>query len=55
MMDPDQRRKIHDNLTQEERSALKDFETRFPEENLRIRLEDRGPRFVIADGVMEDK
>ena len=55
MMDPDQRRKIKDNLKPEEREALKDFRTNFPAENLRIRLEDKGPRFVIADGDKEDE
>ena len=55
MMDPEQRIKIHDNLLPEERKALKDFQTSFPAENLRIRLEDKGPRFVIADGDTEDK
>ena len=55
MMDPDQRRKIHDNLDPSERAALKDFEMNFPADNLRIRLEDKGPRFVIADGDQEDE
>ena len=55
MMDPEQRKKIHDNLLPEERTALKDFQTSFPAENLRIRLEDKGPRFVIADGATEDE
>ena len=55
MMDPDQRRRIHDNLDPSERDALKDYEINFPADNLRIWLEDKGPRFIIADGDQEDK
>ena len=40
LMDPDQRRKICDNLTVEEREALKDFQNNFPQNNLRIRVTD---------------
>ena len=54
MMDPNPRRKIHDNLIPEERKALKDFQIGFPAQNLRVRLEDKGPRFVIVDGKTED-
>ena len=41
LMDPDQRReKNRENLTAEEREALKDFQNNFPQNNLRIRVTD---------------
>ena len=53
LMNPTLRRK--DNLSAEEREALKDFKQNFPANNLRVRKEDKGPRFVIADGATEDE
>jgi hypothetical protein len=55
LMNPTLRRKIKDNLSAEEREALKDFKQNFPAENLRVRKEDKGPRFVIADGATEEE
>ena len=54
-MDPNLRRKIKDNLSLEERAALKDIVKNFPELNLRIRKEDKGGRFCVVDGDTEDE
>ena len=50
LMDPKLRRKIHDNLSVDERNALKDIVKNFPVLNLRIRMEDKGGRFCVVDG-----
>ena len=55
LMNPTLRRKIKDNFSAEEREDLKDFKQNFPANNLRVRKEDKGPRFVIADGATEDE
>ena len=54
-MNPNMRNKIKDNLEPEEREALKELRFNFPAQNLRIRREDKGSRFVIADGNEEDR
>ena len=48
------RKKIKDNLSEEQRDFIKEVKTEFPKNNLRIRQEDKGHRFVIADGDAED-
>ena len=54
-MNANMRNKIKDNMTPEEREALRELRFEFPAQNLRIRREDKGSRFVIADGEEEDK
>ena len=54
-MNANMRNKIKDNMTPEEREALRELRFEFPAQNFRIRREDKGSRFVIADGEEEDK
>ena len=51
---PELRKKIKDNILTEERSFLKQVKEEYPNRDLRIRFEDKGHRFVIADGTLED-
>ena len=55
IMNPDLRRKIKDNLTPDERAFIKEVKTEYPRNDLRVRFEDKGHRFVIADGAIEDE
>ena len=54
LFDPNQRRKIKDNLSKEQRSFINEVKTKYPQKGLRIRMEDKGHRFVIADAISED-
>ena len=55
LFDPDLRKKIKDNLTQEQREFIGEVKNEFPIRDLRVRFEDKGHRFVIADGHTEDE
>ena len=52
--DPNLRRPIKDNLTPEMRQFIKEVREDYPRENLRVRMEDKGSRFVVTDGETED-
>ena len=52
--DPKLRRPIKDNLTPEMREFIKEVREDYPRENLRMRMEDKGSRFVVTDGETED-
>ena len=54
ILDEKLRRKIKDNLTADERIALKDISINFPKFNLRVRKEDKGSRFVITNSNLDD-
>ena len=55
LFDPTLRKKISSNLTEGQRDFIKTVKREYPKENLRIRREDKGHRFVIADGDAEDE
>ena len=40
LVDPAKRKKIKDNLTQDQRNYIKDVKTEYPKMNIRIRMED---------------
>ena len=52
--DPALRRKVKSNITQEQKDFIKEVRNEYPERGLRVRLEDKGSRFVIADAASED-
>ena len=54
LIDPSKRKKIKDNLSSDQRNFIKEVRNEFPQMNLRIRMEDKGKRFVIVDGDNED-
>ena len=54
LSDPSLRVKISDNLTPEMRDFIKEVREDFPRQNLRMRREDKGPRFVVTVGETED-
>ena len=47
VFDPDSRRQIKDNLTQEQREAINKLANLAPDEGKLVRFEDKGSRFVI--------
>ena len=53
-MDPNLRNKIKDNLTSGQRKALQDIQKNFSQNDIRIRKEDKGSRFVIVDRCLDD-
>ena len=55
LFDPALRKKITDNLSKEQRDFIKLTKTEYPSMNVRIRMEDKGKRFVIVDGDIEDQ
>ena len=54
LFNPSLRKKIKYNLTEEQHDFIKEVKTEYPKNNLRIRKEDKGHRFVIADWDVED-
>ena len=55
LFDPALRKKIKSNISIDQRNFIKSVKTEYPNKNLRIRREDKGHRFVIADGDLEDE
>ena len=53
LSNPNLRRRIKDNLSKEQRGFIKEVKEEFPKRDLRVRFEDKGHRFVIADGQTE--
>ena len=53
--DPAQRKKINSNISVDQRNFIQSVKRDYPEQNLRIRREDKGHRFVIVDGDQEDE
>ena len=51
---PTLRRKVKSNLNQNQRKFIKEVRAEYPARGLRVRREDKGPRFVIEDGDVED-
>ena len=49
------RYRIRDNLTPGERWVLKDIVTNFPGYELRVRKEDKGLKFVVADEITDNQ
>ena len=49
------RRKIKSNLNENQINFIKKVKTEYPRRGLRIRREDKGPRFVIVDAEEEDQ
>ena len=49
------RRKVKGNLNSEQIKFIKEVKEEYPGRGLRIRREDKGPRFVIEDAVAEDE
>ena len=47
LFDPDNRRKIHDNLTPDQRGALKELMSLVADHGVIVRFEDKGSRFVL--------
>ena len=54
LFDPTQRKQIKDNLSTEQRNYIKEVKTIYPTLGIRIRSEDKGHRFVVADAETED-
>ena len=54
MSDPNLRRPIKDNLTPDMRDFMKEVREIYPTVNLRMRMEDKGSRFVVTDGETKD-
>ena len=52
--DPGLRRKVKSNLNQNQINFIKEVRTEYPARGLRIRSEDKGPRYVIEDAADED-
>ena len=48
------RKKVKSNLNENQLEFIKEVQTSYSERGLRIRREDKGPRFVIEDGAVED-
>ena len=53
LTNPSLRRRITDNLTVKERIAMKDIQHNFGKHDLRVRMEDKGSRFVIVNSQVE--
>ena len=47
LFDPDNRRKINDNLTTVQRNALKELMNLVQDHGIIVRFEDKGSRFVL--------
>jgi len=47
LFDPDKRRKINDNLTPDQRAALRNLMNFFADHGIIVRFEDKGSRFVL--------
>ena len=54
LLNPDSRRRIKDNLSPDQRNALKEAK-KLPSKGIRIRLQDKGQRFVFVNSVDEDR
>ena len=54
LRNPSLRKRIKSNITNEQREFIKEVKNDFPDKGLRVRREDKGPRFVIEDAVTED-
>ena len=54
LKDPALRRKVKSNINENQKQFIKEVRNEFPERGLRVRLEDKGSRFVIADAASED-
>ena len=52
--DPSLRRKVKGNLNQNQINFIKEVRAEYPRKGLRIRREDKGPRYVIQDAEVED-
>ena len=44
------RKRITSNISEEQRNFIKEVSQEYPKRNLRVRREDKGGRFVVADG-----
>ena len=55
VMNPDLRKKIRDNLDPDERAFIKELKKEHPKQDLRVRFEDKGHRFVVVDSATEDE
>ena len=51
---PELRRKMKNNLNQNQKNFIKEVKEEYPQRGLRVRREDKGHRFVIEDAVTED-
>ena len=51
---PDLRRKVKCNLNQSQLNFIREVKEDYPRRGLRVRMEDKGSRFVIEDAVTED-
>ena len=51
---PDLRKKMKSNLNPNQLNFIKEVREEYPKRGLRIRREDKGPRFVIEDAATED-
>ena len=54
LRNPSLRKRIKSNITNEQREFIKEVKNDFPNKGLRVRREDKGPRFVIEDAATED-
>ena len=54
LKNPDLRKKVKSNLNEEQRKFINEVQSEYPERGLRVRREDKGPRFVIEDAATED-
>ena len=48
------RRKVKSNLNQNQVNFIKEIKEEYPQRGLRVRMEDKGSRFVIEDAATED-
>ena len=55
LFDPSKRKKKKDNLSPEERDFIKEVKKDYPKMGLRVRMGDKGSRYVIKDAETEDK
>ena len=54
LRNPELRKKMKNNLTQNQMNFIKEVKEEYPRRGLRVRREDKGHRFVIEDSATED-